>query len=175
MGNHVSEKSLHGKFLKNILDGDSSKFNQLTNRTLKGIEFKEIVRSTGRKHQYPIGTTAIIDVNKTRYFLTALSRTDTDTLKASATIHDLWVCLEGMWEAIYNHSNGYTVKIPLVGSGLSGIGLPPERILDQILTSFFYYIKKQKISDKVIFVLPENMKSEIDLLSIKGRWNHGLS
>lgn len=170
LGDHVSENSLHGKFIKNVLGGQSATFNQLTEKTLKNIQSESVSRASGRKNKYPIGTTAIVDVNNVRYFLTALSITDINTLKASATIHELWNALEGIWEAIHNHSNGYIVKIPLLGSGLSGVGLPSQRVIDQILTSFFYYTKKHKISDKVTLMLTSDMKSEIDLLSIKRRW-----
>ncbi len=170
LGDHVSEKSLHGKFIKNVLGGQSATFNQLTDKTLKNIQSESVNRTSGRKNKYPIGTTAIVDVNNVRYFLTALSITDTNTLKASATIHELWSALEGVWTAVRNHSSGYMVKLPLLGSGLSGVGLPSQSLIDQILTSYFYYTKKHKISDAVTLTLSNDMKSEIDLLSIKRRW-----
>lgn len=170
LGNHVSEKSLHGKFIKNILGGQSKIFNQLTDKTLKTLTSTSEHRTSGRKNKYPIGSTAIVDMNGVRYFLTALSRTDTDTLKASATVHELWDALAGMWNAILNHSNGATVKIPLLGSGLSGVGLPASNLIEIILISYFYYTKQRKIANKVILVLSEDLKYDIDLLTIKKRW-----
>ena len=170
LGDNVSEKSLHGKFIKNILGGQSSTFNNLTEKTLKGITSEFYNRNNGRKNKYPIGTTAIVDINKTRYFLTALSKTDINTLKASATLHELWDALSGLWKAISHYSNGYTVSLPLIGSGLSGVGLPPKHIINQILTSFFYYTKQGKIAQKIIIIIPEDMYDKIDLSEIERSW-----
>ncbi len=171
LGDHVSEKSLHGKFIRNVLGGQSSTFNSITENALKNVESVTFDRKNGRKGKYPIGTTAVVNVNDCRYFLTALSRTNVETLKASASLHELWDTLAGLWTSIRNHSNGYTVKVPLLGSGLSGVGIPPKQLVHQILTSFFYYSKQGKISGKVIIVLSLDIRGDIDLIEIKRNWS----
>ena len=113
---------------------------------------------------------ACVDVNDTRYLLAALSRTDLDSLKASATVHELWDCLSGIWQGVRNFSNGNSVKVPLLGSGLSGVGLPPRNLIEIVVTSFVFYTKKQKIADKVTLVLPSRLKGEVDLKTIKRIW-----
>lgn len=170
LGDHVSEKSLHGQFIKHVLGGQSSTFNELTNKVLKDRDGKLTERKNGRKIMYPIGTVATVDVNEVRYFLVALSKTNTETLKAFASFHELWDCLSGLWEGIRNQSNGKDVKIPLVGSGLSGVGLPERNLIEIILTSFFYYTKKNKIADKIILVLPKNIGGKVDLVKIERSW-----
>ena len=171
LGDHVSEKSLHGKFIRNVLGGRSATFNSLTDKTLKSLSSTFCERKSGRKNKYPIGTTAVADVNDVRYFLTALSKTDVETLKASASLHELWNALSGLWNAIRNHSNGCTVCLPLMGSGLSGVGIPTRQLIQQILTSFFYYTKQGKISDKIVIVLPKDMRNKLNLIEIKRSWS----
>ena len=170
LGDHVSEKSLHGTFIKDILGGQSSTFFDLTSEALESVEAKEVQRTSGQVKKYPIGTVAPVDINEKRYLLAALSRTDLETLKASATVHELWDCLKGIWEAARNFSSGNCVNIPLLGSGLSGVGLPSKNLIEIIVTSFLYYTKKQKIADKVILVLHPKLKGEIDLVTIKRSW-----
>ena len=69
-----------------------------------------------------------------------------------------------------NLSNGTNVKVPLIGSGLSGVGLPPKNLVEVIVTSLLYYTKKQKIADKITLVLPRKLKGEIDLITVKRSW-----
>ena len=170
LGDHVSENTLHGRFIKNILGGQSDAFYDLTGTALQSVVSEEVRRTSGRDAKYPIGTVACVDINETRFLLAALSRTDPETLKASATVHELWDCLAGIWQGVRNSSNGNCVKVPLLGSGLSGVGLPSQNIIDIIVTSFLYYTKKQKIADKVTLVLPPRLKGEIDLVAIKRSW-----
>ena len=170
LGDHVSENSLHGQFIKNVLGGQDSTFYDLTSKDLESASSEEVHRKNGRSTKYPIGTVARADVNGKRFLLAALSRTDVVSLKASATLHDLCDCLAGIWQGVRNFSNGNRIKIPLLGSGLSGVGLPPKNLIEIIVTSFRYFTKEQKIADKVTLVLSNELKREVDLISIKRSW-----
>ena len=170
LGDHVSENSLHGTFIRNVLGGQSGSFFDLTSKALESVEASVVQRDSGRDKKYPIGTVACVDINQKRFLFAALSRTDLATLKASATVHELWDCLAGIWQGVRNSSNGNCVKVPLLGSGLSGVGLPPKNLIEIIVTSFLYYTKKQKIADKVTLILPSSLKGEIDLITIKRSW-----
>ena len=170
LGDHVSENSLHGTFIKNVLGGQSSTFFELTTKALEAVEAEEVQRTSGRNKKYPIGTVASVDINENRFLLAVLSRTDIETLKASATVHELWDCLACIWWAVRTYSNGNHVIIPLLGAGLSGVGLPPKNLIELILTSFLYYTKKEKIADKVTLMLHAKLKRDIDLETIKRSW-----
>ena len=68
LGDHVSKKSLHGQFIKNVLGGQSDTFDRLTSNALKSVEPKEHVqRDSGRTSKYPIGTVAKVDINDRRF------------------------------------------------------------------------------------------------------------
>lgn len=174
LGNHVSKKSLHGQFIKNLLDGQSQLFYRLISEDLESVQSETVPRKSGRNIKYPIGTVARADINGRRFILAALSRTDTATLKSSATVHDLWDCMNGIWQGARNFSNGENVNVPLIGSGLSRVGLPQRNLIDIIMTSLLYCTKEQKIADNVTLVLPDILKEEIDLVAIKRSWTSGI-
>ena len=172
LGDHVSETSLHGQFIKDVLGGQSQSFSDLTSEALAGVEPEEegVARSSGRCNRYAIGTVARVDVAAQRYLLAVLSHTDLLSLKASASLHDLWMCLTGVWNGVREHSSGRPVSIPLIGSGLSGVGLPPRHLLDFLVMSFFYHNKERTVADRVTLVLPSRLARDLDLKSIKRRW-----
>lgn len=167
LGNHVSPNSLHGQFIRDVLRGRSEEFDNYVTGALANVPAEYIQRTTGNTRRYKIGTTAAIDVGPQRYLLFALSKTDTATLKASASVHELWDALAGLWAAMTVYANGEPVSMPLVGGGLSGVGLPAKNLMQLLMTSFSYYTKKQKITDRLTIVLPKAMAREIDLSELK--------
>ena len=172
LGDHVSKNSLHGQFIRDVLGGQSKTFIELTSKALAGVVPEEtgVGRSTGQCNRYAIGTVARLDVNDRRYLLVALSRTDLSSLKASATVYDLWTCLAGAWKGIREYSSGQPVRIPLIGSGLSGTGLPPGNLIGIVVTSFLCHTKERKVADAVTLVLPCRLVRHVDLNSIERSW-----
>ena len=173
LGDHVSQNSLHGQFIRDVLGGQSQTFFDLTSDALADFvpEEEGVARSSGRCDRYAIGTVARVDVNDRRYLLVALSHTDLSSLKASASVHDLWTCLAGVWKGIRQYSNGRSVSMPLIGSGLSGVGLPLGHLIAIIVTSFLYHTKEErKLADVVTLVLPRRMAQHVNLKTIKRRW-----
>ena len=172
LGDHVSENSLHGQFIRDVLGGQSRAFLDLTTEALADVVPEEpgVARSSGQCDRYAIGTVARVDANDKRYLLVALSHTDLLSLKASATVHDLWTCLAGVWKGIREYSNGQSVRIPLIGSGLSGIGLPPVHLIGVLATSFLCHTKEKKVADRVTLVLPRRLAGHLDFKSITRSW-----
>jgi hypothetical protein len=172
LGDHVSLNSLHGQFIRDVLGSQSSAFDALVSKALSNEPFEEVPRKDGNTKRYKIGTTASVDVNGKRYLLFALTRTDIKTLKASASVHELWDALAGLWEALRVCANGNPASIALVGGGLSGVGLPPVNLLQIMMISYSYYTKKNKITSNLSFVLHPSCRDEIDLSSIAEQWGH---
>lgn len=173
LGDHVSPESLHGRFIRDSLGGVTKSFYDLIARDLAEatpLDANVPRPSGGQCVRYPIGTVARADVNESRYLLAALSHTDVATLKASATVQDLWACLDGIWNGIRDYSNGKPVRIPLIGSGLSGVGLPPGKLIEVIAISFLNKTKERKVADKVTLVLPDGLAGELDLKNIERSW-----
>ena len=172
LGDLVSVESLHGRFIRELLGGVASSFFELTTKDLAKVVPTDtnVPRPTGQRVKYPIGTVAHADVNEKRYLLAALSHTDVESSSAYATVQDLWTCLAGVWKAVRDYSNGMPVSIPLIGSGLSKVGLPPGNLIEVIATSFLCHTKERKVADKVTLVLPSRLAGELDLKSMKRSW-----
>ena len=173
LGDHVSAESLHGRFIKDVLGGVAKSFYDLIAKDLASatpVDTNVPRASGGQCVRYPIGTVVRADVNEKRYLLAALAHTDVDTLKASATVQDLWACLDGIWEGVRDYSNGKPVSIPLIGSGLSGVGLPPGNLIEVIAISLLKQTKERKVADKITLVLPSRLAGELDLKNIKRSW-----
>lgn len=170
LGDHVSETSLHGQFIQQVLGGQSQTFFDLTDQALANVAPEEpaVDRTTGKSDRYPIGTVARVDIDKRRFLLVVLSRTDLATLKASASVTELLTCLAGVWNGAREFSGGRPIHIPLIGSGLSGVGLPAKHLIEVMLTSFLYYTKESKVADEVTLVLQQEQR--VRLRDIKRRW-----
>jgi len=163
LGDHVSPHSLHGQFINNLLRSQSAEFDQQISLALSAEPFEHVTRKSGNQKKYKIGTTASIDLGPNRYLLFAFTKTDISTLKASASVHELWDALAGLWASVRIRGNGYPVYMPLVGGGLSGVGLPARNLLQILIISFSYYTKKEKIASRLTVVLPRSLAKEIDL------------
>ena len=163
LGDHVSPNSLHGQVVRDLFRSQTALFDEQVSRALGAEPFENVPRVTGNTKKYMIGTTASIDLGANRYLLFAFTRTDIETLKASATVHELWDALAGLWAAIRVRGNGDPVFMPLVGGGLSGVGLPAKTLLQLLMTSFSFYTKKNKITSTLTVVLPHSLAKEIEL------------
>ena len=166
LGDNVSPNSLHGQFIRDILRSQSAEFDAHVTRALAAEPFENVPRKSGNSKKYKIGTTASVDLGPKRYLLFAFTKTDVNTLKASASVHELWDALAGLWASIRVRSNGDPVFMPMVGGGLSGVGLPARNLLQILMTSFSYYTKKNKITNRLTVVLPKAISREIDLCEL---------
>lgn len=171
LGDIVSPASLHGKFIKDVLGGQSKTFNQLVDESLLKESYTEIPRERGRIKKYPIGTTAVLNINDVKYFLVALSHTNIHTLKAEADVPELWEALSKLWDVVRINAGGYPVNITLIGGGLSQIRLPPKQLLEIILISILHKAKLNEITNEIRIILTEDKFVDIDLKSLKEEWS----
>lgn len=170
IGDKVSPATLHGKFIKDILGGQSESFDRIVGAVLEPSKGIQIDRPSGKTIKYPIGTTARVTINEQFYFLVALTRTDIQSLRSSATVTDFWLAMDGLWKAIASQSNGLPVYIPLIGAGQSGVGLDFERTLEMILISIGYHSKIEQICQSINIVIHPSLKHEIDLGRFDKMW-----
>jgi hypothetical protein len=166
----VSDKSLHGTFLKQCFGGHQEAFDKQVESQLQTISHKETKRKNGKTKSYPLGTNALITSNKDRYIVFALSHTDTETNKAFSDAEKMSQALAKVWERARNESNGHELNLPLVGSGLSGVGLPTRDLLNLIILSAITATKSKKITETIRIVLHKTRFAEIDLRNVKKYW-----
>jgi hypothetical protein len=171
LGDHVSERSVHGQFIRRYFSGHPAPFNELVDAELRGLLSDEVSRTTGKTKRYPIGTTAVIRVGSEQFFLTAVTHTDLVTLKSACDMPTLWRALSGLWSAIRNRAGGAPVAMPLIGSGLAGISLAPQALLHLIVISIVDASRERHIASPIHIVLPYSLFDEIDLESLENLWS----
>lgn len=169
IGNPVAAKSVHGIFIEKILGGHSHLIDTAEDAQLAGKEIDNIARSDGKRKKYPIGSTITINHSRDLYFLFALCNSDHDC-KASCNPSLMLTAMEGLWKKIRIAGNGTDINLPLIGSGLSGIGLPPSQLLQLILISLLKFTKENELSCTVKVILLRETFDMIDLDLIKNNW-----
>lgn len=120
-------------------------------------------RESGNPRRYPIGTTVEVEAADARYLAFALSRTNETSLKAEATLLDLWQALAGLWAKAREAASGDEVYVPLAGAGLSGVGLPPQHLLSIAVMSAVVATKESRIAGSIVIVLSPNIMDQVDL------------
>ncbi len=170
LGRPVSDKSLHGIFLKKCFGGHPEPFDKQVNEQLQGIESSEVEKIEGKTKSFPIGSSALITVDQDRYLAFAFAKTDPKTCKAYSDVTMMWVALHQFWQQARIESSGNAVNLPLVGSGLSGLGLPTRDLLNLIILSAITETKNKPVTDKIRIVLHRDRFEDLDLRDVKQHW-----
>ena len=174
LGDHVSEESLHGQFIKRIMKGDEDEWRKAVRPGLDAMApvERDVGRTSGETDRYKIGTTVRIKAGGPgqEYILVALSRTNLNSLKASAKLEDVCICIEAICKAARKYAQGRRVDIPIIGSGLSNTGVPPQRLLDILMVFVVHHTKKREIAKQIRIVVSEKLGGRLDLHETERRW-----
>jgi hypothetical protein len=170
LGRPVSDRSLHGIFLKRCFGGHPESFDKQVNEQLREVTCTDVAKKEGKTKRYPIGTSALIAVDQDRYLAFAFGKADPDTCKAYSDVNMMWVALHQLWQRARIESGGYPLNLPLVGSGLSGLGLPTRDLLNLIILSAITETKAKEITGKIRIVLHRDRFEELDLREVQAHW-----
>lgn len=170
IGLPVSAKSLHGILLLRYFGGHPDAFDRQLSAKLNSRAVETVTRHQGKCQRFRIGTCAAIEASGQRFLLFALTHTDIATCKASADVPQMFEALAGLWKEARAELGGDALNIPLVGSGLSGVGLPSRELLNIIILSFLDETKRQVIAHRLRIVLTWDRLSDVDLREVKRFW-----
>jgi hypothetical protein len=170
LGKPVSDKSVHGIFLQRAFDGYAQPFDAQVDEQLKDIEGCEVKKVEGKTKSYPIGSTALLSVNQDHYLAFALAKADPNTCKAYTDVTMMWVALHALWQRARIESGGHAVNLPLVGSGLSGLGLPTRDLLNLIILSAITETKSKEVMQRIRIILHRSRFDDLDLRDVKQHW-----
>jgi len=166
----VSENSLHGMVIKRYFGGHPEAFDCAVSASLEACDYKQVDRQHGNCKKFPIGTTACVPANEHKFLLFALSHTNIETFKASADLATMITAMHGLFEKSRNSTGGEKLILPLIGSGISGVGLPATQLLQLIVLTIIDETKKRQICKEIDLVLHDSRFEEIDLETIKRQW-----
>lgn len=164
--NLISEKSIHGKYLKII--GNKTVLDALIESKLSNEKFQlNNDRTYGKKKKYNLGTT--IEYNED-FFLTAFTRFDENN-NANIKVWEYVMFLSKLWSELYKLYNLRDINIPLIGSGITRIdsNLNNQAYLELIVQS----IELSEINYKcnVNIVIDNSLLKDINLFKIKNIYN----
>jgi hypothetical protein len=170
LGKPVSDLSLHGIFLRKCFGGHPESFDTQLTKELSADSGEVVSKIDGKQVCYPIGTTALIEVNQDKYIVFAFAKTEPGTCKAFTNVELMWRSLHRFWIRARNECGGHPVNLPLVGSGLSGLGLPTRDLLNLILLSAITETKARQITGRIRVVLQKSRFKDVDLRDVKEQW-----
>jgi hypothetical protein len=170
LGRPVSDMSLHGAFLKRHFAGRQGTIDKEIADQLATVESTTVPKVDGKDQCYPIGTTALIRFNDERFLLFALAKADPTNCKAHSDVELMWRALYKLWARARVECGGHPVNLPLVGSGLSGLGLPTRDLLNLIVLSAIAATKAHEITQVIRIVVWRDKFEDIDLRDVKSHW-----
>lgn len=167
----VSSKSLHGILLQKYWAGNIDDWNRQVDQQLTDTPFSSEDRSEGNQKRFTLGTTAAVRKDGNKFLCVALSRTDISNQEAKASSSDLHQAVRGLLQKARSVCGDEPLSIPLMGSGLSRVGIKNNILVDLILTAIFEETKNNKVTSEIRIVLPKDKASEINLASLQKDWS----
>lgn len=171
LGRPVSDRSLHGMLIQKCFGGHPEPFDKQVTEQLTNV-YSELVpeKVEGKNQRYAIGTTAMLESNMDRYLVFTLAQSDPLTCKANADVTMMWNALNKLWERARIECGGHSLNLPLVGSGLSGLGLPTRDLLNLLILSAITVTKASEITTKIRIILHRDRFNDLDLRDVKKHW-----
>jgi hypothetical protein len=170
IGDPVSDRSLHGAFIKKFFGGGISSLELQLGQELENSQGTATQKAKGKSLSYPIGTSALVNVGSDQFILFALSTADPITCKADSNVTMMWVSLHGLWKRARIACGGHPLNLPLVGGGLSNIGLPPRDLLNLLILSLITETKEKQITQVIRIILSMDVYEDLDLRTVKKHW-----
>ena len=167
----VSRRSLHGEVIERFWNGNSVRWQAQVDDDLNDEEFDEIPRAKGNVRRYKIGTTARASAGDEEFLFVALGETNLDDNVSHATAASLIASVREMLVRARAVCANRPLNLPLIGSGLSRVGIKNAVLVDLILTAIFEETKARKVTDSIVLVLPAGKRAEIDLGETQRNWS----
>jgi hypothetical protein len=164
----ISKKSLNGKFIEKFY----SNVTELDNCITEALKLKSYVlntnRSVGKNIKYPLGTTIEIQQG---YLLSAFTHFD-ERNRAFLAKGEYIQYLNNMWDEINVIYASRNINIPLIGSGITrvGVNMTLQDYLEQILFSIKFSDIKMDHMSCINIILHKSIKDEINLFNVKNNF-----
>lgn len=162
----ISSNTLHGKFIKSFFKNNESELKEHISKSLSKISplSTNMNRRQGNRKRYPLGTVAIVKKEGKTFFLLALTRFN-DNHRAELTKSEYQRVIMDLFDFTEQHSQGFKINIPLIGSGHSGVELSEQKLLEFLLFSMTLN-DKLTLLNGIDIILYKDVKDKMDLNKI---------
>ena len=166
----ISSKSLHGIVLNRFWDGNTADWQSQVNSSLRHVKFETVQQPKGNRRRYPIGTTAKATIESRKFLFVALGRANEKNVTKN-NAEGLICAVRGMLEAARAACASEPLNIPLMGAGLSRIGIKDAVLTDLIITAVMEESRSAKITNEIRIVLPVSLRDTINIKQYERKWN----
>jgi len=167
----VSSNSLHGITINRYWNGRESEWLKQVKVSLSSYTSTAIERDSGNLNRYSIGTTARVTNNHNKFLFFVLGKTNPVNNITNSDYSSLIISVRGMLKEARAACSMEQLNLPLIGSGLSRIGLSNYSLVDLIILSIIEESKNGKITEKINILLPISIRKEINLVYLKDMWD----
>ena len=152
------------------------KYKDALDKALANSNSNEVQRgkSSESEKKFHVGTTALITHLQSKYILLALTETESPNHipQSNCDSQRLWNAMSMMWADARKYSRGNNLSIPLIGSGVSGLQLEPEKLLELTMLSLVFAIVEGGMvtSGTISIILHPRLSGTIDLMEFIRPW-----
>lgn len=169
----VSSRSLHGFVLCTYWTENRRDWEKQISGSLRRSSGQKESRSKGNRTRYPIGTTARACTETEKFLFVALGRTDAQSNVTTANAEMLICAVRGMVSEARAACSMEPLVIPLMGSGMSRVGVKSSVLVDLIITAVLEESRHGRVTGEILIVLPEDKSNEINLKRHFRNWTDG--
>ena len=172
LGHVVAQHSVHGQFIINFYKSEEARFRADLDTALASAKSSPSRRPINPKLKYEIGTTAVLSIGGRKAFLVAMSHTDIQTSKASATVPMLWNAMTGALQTVRDYGNGEAIAMPLIGNGHSSVNIEPQHLLRLLVLAIVDFGRKKGLPKKISIIVPDACFKVLDIREIARDWRN---
>lgn len=160
----ISESSLHGKFIKSLINDNSfspEMLNSTIQKSISGVShiiLSKQDKPLGNLKRYPAGTVVRIEADGKIFFLLGLSSFDKN-LKATTSKNDYGIAIQYLIEHCDSYAQGGIVRIPIIGTGLSRVGASKNDVLQYLLHTLI--LNKEKLNFDLSIIVPDEDRANL--------------
>lgn len=152
----IARSSVQGQLLERVYGGDRGQLDRALARALTGIQPVLVedgrVKRKGKRRRYAVGTVASLPLDGRRVFALVHCRQDLDLVTHSSA-PEFRHALECLWESARKQGLLRPVATPLLGAGLSRVGLSHEQLIIMIIDTFLKSCADDRCAPELRIVL----------------------
>lgn len=162
----VAKSSLHGMFISSLIASNSfspDSLNQQIQQALSDETYDILTREEkpkGNLRRFATGTVININAGNKHYFLLGLSSFNSE-LKAVTKKEEFIIAIQKLIEFCDANAQGGEVCIPIIGTGLSRVGVSKNDALHFLFHTIILY--KHHLSFDITMVVPKTERGNISL------------
>lgn len=161
----VSENTIHGQWIK-YMNNKGLRSQKLDDLIELGLKKNGVVKCgvcnsvVGKNDIYPIASTAIVPIDNTNFYLTAVSKFNKKNIAESeiSYIRDALNSLIDMYDI---EGQGFDLYIPLIGSGRSRTGMTLQESYELMVESIIN--RKNEIYGRIHITIRPSQITEVEL------------